>query len=403
MNHDPVVISGLGAICALGCGIDPFWKALLEGRSGIAPLRAVDPERMQVKVGAEVPDFDSSHHFDADQLPWLDRSTQFALIAAAEALADAGLTVAKQDPHRIGVLFGTGTAGRVTSDEAVMTYARTGRRIHPSAIPRGLPNASVSHISMRYGFKGPALTVNTACASANHAIGQALGWLHAGIADVVVVGGTDAPITEVFMKGWESVRVMSRSTCRPFDRDRDGFVLAEGAAVLVLERASRARARGARPYCAVSGFGFTADAHDLVAPDGEGAMEAMRLALTSAGLCGEDIDYISAHGTGTKTNDAVETAAIRTVFGPHAEHLKISSTKGAHGHALGASGALECAATALAMRHSVAPPTVNYATPDPDCDLDCLPNQARPMTIDHALSNSFAFGGLNAVIALSGI
>ena len=346
-----------------------------------------------------MPDYDESRFFSAADLPLLDRFTQFALIAADEAVTDSGIEFGGDLGERTAVIFGTGAGARRTNDDAVGRFCAEGRRIHPAAIPRGLFSAPVSHVSMKYGLTGPAFTLSTACASSNHAIGQALLMLKSGMADVALAGGSEACFTLPFHKGWEALRVLAPDTCRPFSRDRKGFVLGEGAGVLVLETMDHARARGARIYAELAGFGFSADAHHILMPAAPGAAAAMRAALRMAGLNARDVDFINAHGTGTVANDVAETTALHQVFGAHAFNLTVSSTKSMHGHALGASGALEAVATALSLHHGIATPTANCTAPDPDCDLDYAFDGARELSIGAALSNALAFGGLNAVIA----
>ena len=396
-----VVITGLGAVCALGLGVDPLWKGLTDGRSGIGAIALVPPEKLNIRVGAEVPDYRAEDHFELKQLGLLDRFSQFALLAAREAVEDAGLVFSEQIGRRTGVIIGTGVGGKTTDDEAFeKLYGQGNPRVHPTVIPRLMTSSATSQVTMEFGLTGPAFTVSSACSSANHAVGQALGLIRQGSADVVLAGGSEACFTLGTLKAWEAMRVMAPDTCRPFSRGRRGMVLGEGAAIVILESLDHARARGAAIHAELAGFGMSADAHHLIHPDEAGAARAMEAALADARLSLEDVSYINAHGTGTEVNDATETRAIRRVFGRHADALVVSSTKGAHGHALGASGALELAATVLALRDGVVPPTVNFLEPDPLCDLDYCPNEARKMAVAAALSNSFAFGGLNAVLAL---
>ena len=396
-----VVITGLGAVSALGLGVDPLWKGLTDGRSGIGTIALVPPEKLNIRVGAEVPGYRAEDHFELKQLGLLDRFSQFALLAAREAVEDAGLAFSEHVRRRAGVIIGTGVGGKTTDDEAFeKLYGQGNLRVHPTVIPRLMTSSATSQVTMEFGLTGPAFTVSSACSSANHAVGQALGLIRQGSADVVLAGGSEACFTLGTLKAWEAMRVMAPDTCRPFSRGRRGMVLGEGAAIVILESLDHARARGAAIHAELAGFGMSADAHHLIHPNEAGAARAMEAALADARLSLEDVSYINAHGTGTEVNDATETRAIRRVFGRHADALVVSSTKGAHGHALGASGALELAATVLALRDGVVPPTVNFLEPDPLCDLDYCPNEARKTAVAAALSNSFAFGGLNAVLAL---
>ncbi len=396
-----VVITGLGAVSALGLGTERLWEGLTGGRSGIGPITLVPPEKLNIRVGAEVSGYRAEDHFEIKRLGLLDRFSQFALLAAREAAEDAGVVFSEELRRRSGVIIGTGVGGKTTDDEAFeKLYGQGIPRVHPTVIPRLMASSATSQVSMEFGLTGPAFTVSSACSSANHAVGQAVGLIRQGQADVVLAGGSEACFTLGTLKAWEAMRVMAPDTCRPFSRGRRGMVLGEGAAIVVLESLDHARARGAEIHAELAGFGMSADADHLIHPNEAGAARAMEAALADARLSLEDVSYINAHGTGTEVNDATETRAIRRVFGRHADALVVSSTKGAHGHALGASGALELAATVLALREGVAPPTVHFLEPDPVCDLDYCPNEARDIVVGAALSNSFAFGGLNAVLAL---
>lgn len=398
-----VAITGMGAISAMGEGAGALWQALRSGTSGIRPLRHACAEELRVRIAAQVPEsFDPAAHFPERLLPMLDRTAQFALFAANEAIAQSGLDLADAAlAARCGVVVGTGVGGETTHDEQNRRlYAEKARRLHPLTIVRIMANAPASLISMAHGLHGPAFVVSSACASTNHAIAQAVMMIRAGMADVMLAGGADACLSFGVLRAWEAMRVLASDDCRPFSANRRGLVLAEGAGMFVLESLAHARARGATILGVVAGVGMSADAGDIVAPDVAGGVTAMRLALADAGLEPAAIDYINAHGTGTPTNDVSETRAIHEVFGAHARRLAISSTKSMHGHALGASGALELVAVLGAMRESLVPPTINLDVPDPECDLDYVPNQARPLPVAAALSNAFAFGGLNAVLAL---
>ncbi|HYD69114.1 beta-ketoacyl-[acyl-carrier-protein] synthase family protein [Azospirillum sp.] len=395
-----VVVTGLGVVSPIGIGVPAFREALFAGRSGIGPLTAVLTDRLSIRIAAEVRGFTPEDHFDPRRLPLLDRISQFAVVAAREAMAMAGLEFSDALAARTATVLGVGVGGIGTLDDAFhRLYAEQAARLHPFTIPRLMVSAPASHVTMEFGLTGPAFTASSACASAGHALATALMLLRSGMADVVVSGGTDAPLTLGTLKGWEAMRIVSPDTCRPFSRDRSGMVVGEGAAVLVLESEEHARARGAEVLAELAGAGMSADARDLTAPDAEGAARAMRLALDDAGLNLGEVPYVNAHGTATAANDVTEAQAIHAVFGPHARRLMVSSSKSMLGHALGAAGALEAAATVLALRHGVVPPTANFTEPDPACPVDAVPNEARAVPIRAALSNSFAFGGLNAVLA----
>lgn len=398
-----VAITGMGAISPLGVGAEALWQGLREGRSAIGPLHHPDAERLRVKVAAQVPDsFDPAANIDERTLPMLDRTSEFALHAAREAVAQSGLDFRQgQLGLRTAVIVGTGVGGETTQDEqSRRLYGENAARAHPLTIVRLMTNASASHISIAWGLRGPTFAVASACASANHAIIQAAQMIRWGLADVAITGGTEACLTYGALKAWEAMRVLADDTCRPFSINRRGLVLGEGAGIFVLESMEHAQARGATILAELAGSGMTADATDIVMPSADGAAAAMRQALDDAGLAPQDVDYVNAHGTGTQANDVTESRAIRLAFGAHAERLAVSSTKSMHGHALGASGALELVAVIGALRDSLVPPTANLDQVDPACDLDYVPNVARPMPVRAALSNSFAFGGLNAVLAL---
>lgn len=398
-----VAITGMGAISPLGVGAEALWQGLREGRSAIGPLHHPDAERLRVKVAAQVPDsFDPAANIDERTLPMLDRTSEFALHAAREAVAQSGLDFRHdQLGLRTAVIVGTGVGGETTQDEqSRRLYGENATRAHPLTIVRLMTNASASQISIAWGLRGPTFAVASACASANHAIIQAAQMIRWGLADVAITGGTEACLTYGALKAWEAMRVLADDTCRPFSINRRGLVLGEGAGIFVLESMEHAQARGATILAELAGSGMTADATDIVMPSADGAAAAMRQALDDAGLAPQDVDYVNAHGTGTQANDVTESRAIRLAFGAHAERLAVSSTKSMHGHALGASGALELVAVIGALRDSVVPPTANLDQVDPDCDLDYVPNVGRSMPVRAALSNSFAFGGLNAVLAL---
>ena len=396
-----IVITGLGCVSALGLSAGATWRAMREGQAGIAALSGLPAADIRTPIAAQLKGYEPTAHFDEKRLVLLDPVSQYALVAAREALAQAGLVFDESLAERTAVVIGTGIGGATTQDQtARRLYGEGNPRVHPMAIVRVMPNAPASQISLEFGLRGPAFAVASACASANHAIGQALLLLRSGAAEVALAGGTEACITVGGVKAWEAMRVLADDTCRPFSRHRRGLVLGEGAGIFVLETIEHAQARGATILAELCGAGMSADASDIVMPDASGAARAMRAALAQAGLAPADIGYINAHGTGTLANDATETRAIRAVFGAHADALAVSSTKSMHGHALGAGGAIELVAVIGALREGVVPPTINYLEPDPECDLDVVPNVAQQRPVAAALSNSFAFGGLNAVLAL---
>ncbi|MEO8741846.1 MAG: beta-ketoacyl-[acyl-carrier-protein] synthase family protein [Lysobacteraceae bacterium] len=397
-----VVITGMGSISALGHDATACWQAMREGRSGIATIMAVQAELLKAPIAAEVRGFDPLQHFDEKKLVLLDRVSQFALVAAREAVAQSGIDFrADGFGDNTACIIGTGVGGENTNDQASRRlYADNNPRLHPLTIVRLMANAPASQVSIEFGLRGPAFAVTSACASANHAMAQAFHMVRSGVANAAVTGGSEACITYGVARAWESMRVLADDTCRPFCRQRRGLVLGEGAGIFVLEEYEHARARGATILAEFAGAGMSSDAADIVFPSRDGAASAVRRALDDARMNAEEVDYINAHGTGTPANDPTETAAIRQVFGAHADALAVSSTKSMHGHALGAAGALELVAVVGALRDGVIPPTTNFIDPDPECDLDYVPNTARDKPVRAALSNSFAFGGLNAVIAL---
>jgi nodulation protein E len=381
--------------------MNEMWDALAAGRSGIGPSDRPDFDGLQIKSVAAVEDFDPEAHFDAKELPILDRYTQFALVAARDAVAKSGLEFSNGLDARTAVITGAGSGGMTTVDAAYKRLYQDGKlRVFPLTVPRLMVSAASSHITMAFGIRGPAYTISSACSSANHAIGEAFNMIRYGRVEAAITGGAEACLTRGTMGAWQSLRVMATDTCRPFSVDRKGMVLGEGAGMFVLETLEGAKARGADILGEIVGFGMTSDAGDIVQPSLDGVCGAISAALEDADLAPETIDYVNAHGTGTDINDVVETAALHRVLGDHATSVAVSSTKSMHGHALGAAGALELAATLKAIEHQTAPPTANFTQADPKCDLDYVPNEARAMTIDTALSNSFAFGGLNAVLAV---
>ena len=375
--------------------------AMAEGRSGIGPLEFPDVERLSIAIGGQVRGYEPEAQFSRQELTLYDRFTQFALLAAREAMAQSGLEIRGALAERAGVVLGTSGGGLQTQDENYrLVYQEGKNRVHPFVVPRLMNNAAASHVSMTWDLQGPSYTVATACASSNHAMGQAMGLIRAGLADVVLTGGSESMLCFGGIKAWEGLRVMSKDGCRPFSRTRNGMVQGEGAAVFVFEELEHARARGAEILAEVVGFAMTSDASDIVTPNLDGAVRAMRGALRDAGMEPGDIGYINAHGTGTAINDKTECAAVRAVFGDHADRLMISSTKSMHGHLIGGTGAVELVACLMALREGVIAPTINYEEPDPECDLDVVPNVARERKVAAVMSNAFAFGGMNAVLVL---
>jgi nodulation protein E len=399
-----VAITGLGAISALGRNAAEFAASLREGRCGIGPIRSADTSQLRFQNGAEVCGYCHQPYFDDRRADFIDRFAQFAVIAAREAVAGAGVEWTPELRETAAIVTGSCVGGQSTEDIGFWDVYKMGQnRVHPLTIPKTMANAGASHISMEFGITGPSFTISTACSSAGHAIGQAYWMVRGGMTDLAIAGGSEAPFSFGILKAWEAMRVVSPDTCRPFSKDRRGMILGEGAAMFVLEPLDAALARGARVHAEIVGFGMSADACHITQPSSDGAARAMRAALRDAKLAPEQVGYVNAHGTATPANDPAEIAAIRSVFGAHAEKLAVSSTKSMHGHALGAAAALEALATVLALRDGVLPPTANYQVPDPDCDLDVIPNVARESRVECALSNSFAFGGLNAVLAFRAI
>ncbi len=395
-----VAVTGIGVISALGQNAQDFWQALQAGRPGIAPMEAVDRALLRFANGAEVRNFAPARYFDEKELGLLDRFAQFGVVAAREAIAAAGVEWTSQLRESTAIVTGSCAGGQNTEDDGfVNLYRNNIPRVNPFTIPRTMENAAASRISLETGVVGPTYTVSTACSSSNHAIGQAFWMVRSGAAEMAITGGSEAGFSLGFLKAWEAMRVISPDTCRPFSKDRRGLILGEGASMLVLEPMDAARARGAAILGEIIGFGMSSDAFHITQPSPEGAARTMRSALSDAGVEPSQVGYINAHGTATLANDAAETTAIRVVFGAHADRLQVSSTKSMHGHTLGAAGAIEAAATLLALRNGILPPTANFSQPDPACNLDVIPNVARSAAVEFALSNSFAFGGLNAVLA----
>jgi len=402
-----VVITGMGAITPLGLSVADFWAGLVAGRSGVGPITRFDTSDFAVKIAAEVKGFDPAAFLDRKEARRMDRYTQFAVAAAKQAWADAGLEGAPLDPERCGVYLGSGIGGMETFAEEITTLIQKGnRRVSPFMVPMMIANMAAGMVAIQFNLQGPNMTTVTACSSANNAIGEAYHAILAGRADLMVTGGAEASILPIAIAGFNNMAALStrndapEQASRPFDKGRDGFVMGEGGGVVVLESLAHAQARGARIYAEVIGYGCAADAYHMVQPpeNGEGGARAMRRALADAGLEPSAVGYINAHGTSTPQGDIAETRAIKAVFGEHARRLAVSSTKSMHGHLLGAAGAVELIASVMALREGILPPTINQVEPDPECDLDYVPNEARRTQVDIALSNSFGFGGQNATL-----
>jgi len=399
-----VVITGAGTINALGGSVLETLHAMREGQLGIGPLQMRDLDRLTVKIGGQIKDFDPEAHFDRQKLALYDRVTQLVLLASREAMAQSGLEITEELSETTGVVLGTAAGGMNTWDDNFRSVYEEGKnRVHPFVVPKLMTNAAASHLSMAHNIKGPSLTVSTACASSNHAIGLAFQMVRSGMARAMLAGGGDAMLTFGGIKAWEGLRVMSKTACRPFSANRSGMVQGEGAGVFVLETYEGAKARGAEILAELIGFSMTSDAGDIVMPNQQGAVRAIRGALRDARLDPQDIGYINAHGTGTAANDKTECAAVTEVFGAHAPALMMSSTKSMHGHLIGGTGAVELLACLMALRDGVIAPTIGYEQPDPNCAVDVVPNVARQAKVTAALSNAFAFGGMNAVLALKAI
>ena len=402
-----VVVTGLGAIAPLGDNVPALWEALAEGRSGVGPITHFDASDLATRIAAEVRNFDPKEHFGHKEARRMDRFMQFALVAVEEAIADAGLVINESNSEQTGVVIGTGIGGISTLVSQVQVLEKQGpRRVSPFFIPMILPDSAAGQVAITFGIKGPNMAVTTACATGLNAIGEAAEMIRRGFIHTAICGGSEAAILPLTVAAFNVMGVLStrneepQRASRPFDARRDGFVIGEGAAILVLERLEKAQARGARIYGEVIGYGSSADAYHMAAPavEGTGAAQAMRMALTDAGLKPHQVDYINAHGTGTALNDVSETAAIRSVFGDYAYQVAVSSTKSMIGHLLGAAGAIEAIACLKALETGLIPPTINYEYPDPACDLDYVPNKARPANLQTAMTNSFGLGGHNACL-----
>jgi len=404
-----VVVTGVGLVTPLGTGVEKTWSALCAGKSGIGPITRFDASEVGVNIAAEVKDFQVEDHIDKKVAKHLDLFVQYAVAAAGEALRNAGLQITEENAPRIGSIMGCGLGGLPTIEKYHQVAMEKGtKRITPFFIPMVIPNMGAGQISIIYGTRGPNLCLTTACAAGTHAVGEAFRSIVNDECDVAITGGSESVICPLAVGGFHAMKALStrndqpEKASRPFERDRDGFIISEGAGVLILEELEHAKARGATIYAEVAGYGLSGDGYHMAAPpeDGNGAVRCMQMALKDAGMKPEDVDYINAHGTSTPLNDVVETRAIKTTFGDQAYKLAISSTKSMTGHMLGGAGGIEAVFTALSIKHQIAPPTMNLENPDPECDLDYVPNQARKMKIRAAMSNSFGFGGTNAVLIM---
>ena len=396
-----VVITGAGTMNPLGADVATTFEAFREGRCGIGPLDIKDVDRLSIQIGGQIKGYDEADHFNRQQLALYDRFTQFALLAARQAISQSGLTFSGELADNSGVVLGTSGGGLTTQDENYRAVYEEGKnRVHPFIVPRLMNNAAASHVSIEWNLRGPTFTVATACASSNHAMGQAFNMVRSGMSKVMITGGSEAMLCFGGIKAWEGLRVMSKDACRPFSATRNGMVQGEGAAVFVFEDYEHAKARGAEILCEVAGFAMSSDASDIVTPSKQGAARAIAGAVRDAGISPDRVGYINAHGTGTAANDKTECAAVADVFGHHADQLMISSTKSMHGHLIGGTGAVELLACIMALKDGIIAPTIGYEEPDPECTLDVVPNEARDAKVDVVLSNAFAFGGLNAVLAL---
>jgi len=409
MSHKRVVITGLGVIAPNGNNLKEYWDALLKGRSGVSRLTYFDPAEFNSHIGGEIKNFDPARYVELRESRKMEKFVLYAVVAAKMAMEDAGFDMNKADPNRVGVYTGAGIGGIKTMQEQHTVFVEKGpKRMSPHLIPKLITNIAAGYVSISVGARGPNMCVVTACASAAHSLGEAWRVIRDGDADAMLAGGSEGALTVLGFGGFCAMRALStrndepEKASRPFDKDRDGFVMSEGAGILLLEELEHAKKRNAEIYCEMAGYGLSGDAHHITAPapNGEGAARAMEMAIVKSGINKEDYDYINAHGTSTKLNDKCETAAIKTVFGNHAKKLAVSSIKSMTGHLLGAAGAAELIATAMTIKHGIIPPTINYETPDPDCDLDYVPNKARAVKVKVALSNSLGFGGHNATLVI---
>lgn len=395
-----VAITGLGSLSALGNDVASHLAGLKAGTVGIGETQGVDVSTMKTKISAEVRGFNPEEHFEPRQLGLVDRTSQFAVVVARQALADAGPALEGVAPHRVGAIFAASVGFHAVDDSYRKLYAEKAPRPHPFTVPRAMPSGQVSHVTMDLGIHGPSFSIASACSSASHSIGTAFQMIRSGMLDVAIAGGAESQLTYGMLKSWEALRVLAPDACRPFSKDRSGLVIGEGGGALVLENMERAIARGATIHGEIIGFGMSADGMDITAPDMASAAASVRFALEDAAIAPESVDYVSAHGTATVLNDKTETAALRHVFGNRLGTLPVSSSKSQYGHTMNASGALDAVTTVLALRDGFLPPTMGFREADPDCDIDCVANASRPAAPEVALSNSFAFGGLNAVLAI---
>jgi 3-oxoacyl-[acyl-carrier-protein] synthase II len=408
MARRRVVVTGMGMVSPLGTGVEKSWQALIQGKSGVSRITKFDPTGFDTQIAAEVKDFVPENFIDKKEMRRMDIFIQYAMASSIMAMDDSRLKITPANAGRVGVVVGAGLGGLTTLESFHKVLLERGPgRISPFFIPSMIVNEAPGQISMRFGAKGPNTSVVTACATGNHNIGDAWRIIQRGDADAVIAGGVEATITPLAVSGFNSMKALStrneepEKASRPFDKDRDGFVMGEGSGIIILEELTQALNRGAKIYAEIIGYGLTGDAYHITAPapDGEGAARCMQMAVKDSGIPPEEVDYINAHGTSTYYNDIYETLAIKTVFKDHAKKLAVSSTKSMTGHLLGGAGGVEAVFTVLTLHHGVIPPTINYDTPDPDCDLDYVPNQARRAEVRVALSNSFGFGGTNAVLA----
>ena len=399
-----VAITGSGTINSLGHSVEETFVNMAEGLCGIGPLSFRDVDRLDIKIGGQVKDFDPTTVFNRQQLSLYDRVTQFTLIAAKEAIEQSGIVFSGELAAKSGVVLGTAGGGVSTWDDNYRAVYEEGKnRVHPFVVPKLMNNAAASHVSIEYNLKGPSFTFSTACASSNHAMAQAFQMVRSGLSDVMVTGGSESMLCFGGVKAWEGLRVMSKDACRPFSANRNGMVQGEGAAIFILENLDKAKKRGEVILAEVIGYAMSSDASDIVMPSKQGAARAIKGALLDARLNPEDVKYINAHGTGTAANDKTECAAVADVFGRHADNLMLSSTKSMHGHLIGGTGAVELLACIMAVKDGIIAPTIGYEEADPECALDVVPNQAREAEVNVALSNAFAFGGLNAVLAIRSV
>ncbi len=402
-----VVVTGMGAVTPLGIGVGPTWDAVLAGRSGVGPITKFDPSQFATTFAAELKGFQAEDYVDKKEIKRMDAFIHYAMASAHFAMTDSGLAIDDSNAARVGVFMGSGLGGLSTLERYHQAYLEEGvRKISPFFIPMLISNLAPGHVAIKYGAKGPNITTTTACAASSHAIGEGALAIRRGVCDAVIAGGAEATITPMGLGGFCAMKALSTrnddppGASRPFDKDRDGFVMGEGAAIIILEELESAKKRGATIHAELCGYGASGDAHHVTAPSpgGEGAARCMQAALDDARVNAADVDYINAHGTSTPYNDLFETMAIKTVFGDHARKMMVSSTKSMTGHLLGAAGAVESVFSVLALRERIVPPTINYTTPDPECDLDYVPNTARRQPIRYALSNSFGFGGTNSCL-----